>query len=147
MLIGDVRIRQWVSLAIMRTFGHQKPAELMRQILVRARFCELLSVQAGQATRSADFFLMGLFSLMDALMDNELPEILSHVYLSDEARSALLTMRPRSTFKCIFELVRGYERSDWETVSRISEHLNVASQVVMGSYVEALQWANRFAGL
>ncbi|MCC6590912.1 MAG: EAL domain-containing protein [Bryobacterales bacterium] len=146
-LIGDVRIRQWVSLAIMRTFGHSKPAELMKQILVRARFCELLSVQAGQAARSVDFFLMGLFSLMDALMDSDLPEILSQVYLSDEPRLALLEDQARSTSKCIFELVRGYERSDWETVTQISERLNIASQAVMGSYVEALQWANRFEGL
>ena len=141
-LIGDTRIRQWVSLAVMRSLAHNKPPELVNQVLTRARFSETLSERRGFGGRTGEFFLMGMFSLFDALTDRPLKEILAEVHLNEEPRAALLEPDVVSPFSQIYSLVRAYELSDWDTVAAVSAELELTTDTVCACYVESLGWAS-----
>ena len=75
-LLGEHQIKKWASLVAMTGMGDDKPTELVVTSLVRARFCELLGPLIGMKHRQLELFLMGLLSLIDALMDRPLAEAL-----------------------------------------------------------------------
>ncbi|MDP5071885.1 MAG: HDOD domain-containing protein, partial [Congregibacter sp.] len=85
--IGRETIRRWVTLLIMAKID-DKPGELVTMTLVRAKFMELLAQEAGQGDSDA-FFTVGLFSVLDALMDAPLDEVLQTLALPAELCDAL----------------------------------------------------------
>lgn len=146
-LIGDIRIRQWVSLAVMRSLGDNKPQELVAHILTRARFCESIALLSELASRSSEFFLMGMFSLFDALVDRPLVEILDELHVSNDVRASLLASDSDSVFVRVYSLVRAYEHSDWDHVTSDCSKLGLTPQSVCSVYVESVRWASSIVSL
>jgi len=86
--LGRVRIRNIVALLLMARVD-DKPAELLNSALVRARFCQLLALECDFDNPDA-FFTTGLFSVLDALMDLPMAEVLQNLPVSDNLSRALL---------------------------------------------------------
>ncbi len=86
--LGRDSIQRWVTLFIIASVD-EKPQELISMGLVRAKFCELLANKAGLPGEDA-FFTVGLFSILDSLLDVSLEEALEPMALTDEMRGALL---------------------------------------------------------
>ena len=92
-----------------------KPDELMTVPLVRGRFCELLAPLAGMADHANDLFLLGLLSVMDAILDQPLDAILAELPVRNEIKEALLE-RP-GPYRDMLDLAIAHERADWEKIS------------------------------
>jgi c-di-GMP phosphodiesterase len=86
-LLGPRHLRRWASLTAFAGLAHERP-ELTRAALVRARFCEL--ADEGQNSDGAQRFTLGLFSVMDALMDSTLEDALVAVPFPEDMREALI---------------------------------------------------------
>ncbi len=76
MFFGETELRKWIVLATLARTAEDKPSELIRHSLVRARFCESVARLAHKGLEQSAF-LTGLFSLLDALIDRPLEETLS----------------------------------------------------------------------
>ncbi len=94
-----------------------KPDELMTVPLVRGRFCELLAPLAGMADQANDLFLMGLLSVMDAILDQPLDTILAELPVRRKSRSAAGADRP---VPGLLDMAIAQERADWEKVSALA---------------------------
>jgi c-di-GMP-related signal transduction protein len=92
--LGDADLRRWITLAMLPRLAENKTAELVTHFLVRARFCEAAIVLTGEPL-AEHAFLMGLFSLLDALVDRPLEELLVAVGLAPPIMAALLETDPR----------------------------------------------------
>lgn len=88
-LLGDQEFRRWASLVAIVTPASDKAHELLRAGLTRAYFCEQIALRSHSA-RVYEFFFTGLLSVMDAVLDRPLQEIVSELALSADVRSALL---------------------------------------------------------
>jgi len=88
-LLGDQEFRRWASLVAVVTPATDKTDELVRTALTRAFFCEQLARRAA-ISNPYDYFFTGLFSLMDAVLDRPLAEIVRELALPHAVRSALL---------------------------------------------------------
>ena len=142
-LLGEQEIRNWISLAALPALACDKPDELIRTALVRARFSELLAQGADLDHRKADLFLMGLFSLLDAMLSRPLAEILAELRLGGDIADALLgTERPGQRLAGIYALVRQYEAGDWEALSDTAARLNISKEIVADLYIDAIAWAD-----
>ncbi len=86
--LGRDIIRNWVTLYLMFSVD-TKPSELVTMALVRARFCELLARELG-ISESGKFFTVGLFSTLDALLDDDMPTLLKHLSLTEDICTALI---------------------------------------------------------
>lgn len=86
-LLGRSLIRNWVTLLVMSKVD-DKPSELIKLALIRARFCQLLAVEEN--ADDARSFTFGLLSLLDAFMGSTMVDALSQVALSDDMRDELL---------------------------------------------------------
>jgi c-di-GMP-related signal transduction protein len=142
-MLGEPGIRHWAALAALPVLAKDKPSELIVHSLIRARFCERVSQLAGAPTPQLGF-LMGLFSLLDALLDLPLGEALMQVNLAPELQGALLgTARKDDVFRNVFELIRHYETADWNTVIELAEQLNVKGSAVAEAYAGSALWVQQ----
>ena len=67
-LLGEKNIRKWCTILVISSLADDKPPELFKQAIVRARFCELLAGSAGQIGADQELFMTGMFSLLDTML-------------------------------------------------------------------------------
>ena len=143
MIVGSDDIRRWAALATLPMLATDKPGELATLSVVRARFCERLIQLAGIA-RQNQAFLMGMFSLLDALLDQPLDAALLAIGLGSEITQALLGTAPDDdVLSKIIRLARRYEQGDWDEVERLAQGCGFPGLAAGNAYVEATLWAER----
>ncbi len=140
-LLGRTELIKWATLVALRNIGYDKPDELMITAVSRAGFCENVAVAAGYKERSADYFILGLFSLVDAILDRPMEEILNGLPLAAEIKDALVGAG--NSFKQVLDLVLLYERGNWdEAFASATASLGLEEKTVINCYLDSLQLAN-----
>ena len=138
-LLGIFSIKQWLSKETLNQLGQNKPDELVNRCVIRARFCELLTQKAGMADRSSEMFLTGLFSLLDAFLDQELAEILDNLPVSDEIKNTLL--KEPSVFNDLYQLMLAYEDGRWPEVMTLAQQTGIPASELPLLYLRSLEWS------
>lgn len=134
-LVGLHRIRTWASLIVFASMD-DKPRELMVTAITRARMCELLAIKASWPDTD-QFFTVGLFSVLDALLDRPMKEALELLPLADEVQDALL--EHIGTLGWALKCVQAYERADWDQVFCG----NLSQDAIRDAYLEAVEWTRQ----
>lgn len=143
LFFGETELRKWIVLATLARTADDKPGELIRHSLVRARFCESVAKSAQRGLEQSAF-LTGLFSLLDALIDRPLEETLSGMCLAPEITAVLSGQAPESDpLAGAFQLARAYEVADWPRVEEIARQLNVPVASLGDVYLAATGWAQQ----
>jgi EAL and modified HD-GYP domain-containing signal transduction protein len=141
--LGDADLRRWITLAAMPRLAENKTPELVTCSLIRARFCEIAARLAGDQL-AEQAFLMGLFSLLDALIDRPLEEILEEVALAPSIAAALLEIAPEADLlTTIYQLALHYEIADWEAVDNCAHRAGLEPPSIRNAYCEAIRWAEK----
>jgi EAL and modified HD-GYP domain-containing signal transduction protein len=121
--------------------GQDKPDEIITSSVIRARFGELIASLIGLQNRSSEFFLMGLLSLIDALLDRPMQEILAELPLANEIKEALTGRL--NLFGEVYRLILAYEKADWIQVQQYSSRLKVREEKISQFFLESVQWADQ----
>lgn len=87
-MLGLENVRRWATLTVMGSIEGKTP-ELTCNALIRARFCELAGVASG--LDAGGLFTIGMFSLIDAMLDISLEEVTQELPFPDDMRLALLS--------------------------------------------------------
>ncbi|MGI9320123.1 MAG: EAL and HDOD domain-containing protein [Thiogranum sp.] len=132
-ILGLQTVNSWTTLLAMSQVDN-KPTELVITAMVRGKMAEELA-KAQKCHCPETFFTVGLFSALDALMDNSMEEILTQLPLADHISNALL--HRQGIHGEILSCVLAYERGEWEQVK--SSTLSMAR--IRDCYLSALQWA------
>lgn len=142
-LLGERPFRRWASVLAMAQLSSDRPAELLSTCLVRARFCELLAHDVGFGARELDLFVVGLFSLMDAVVGRPLAELLSDVALPSDLIAALVPGGKPNRLNDVLSLVIAFERADWRGVDKLCNKLSIVDSIrtLPRCYQDALSWA------
>jgi EAL and modified HD-GYP domain-containing signal transduction protein len=138
-LLGERELRKWIAVVSVGVLANGKPDELMTIPLVRGRFCELLAPLAGLASHASDLFLMGLLSVMDAVLDQPLDSILADMPVRGEIKEALLART--GLYWRLLEIAVAHERADWEKVSVLLWETEMEEDRVSELYVAAVDWS------
>jgi len=133
-LVGLQNIRNW-SMLLSASLIDNKPIELVVTAMVRGRMAELIASTCDFENPDT-YFTVGLFSALDALMDNTMEEVLTQLPLAEDIVGALLHHRGR--LGGVLECVLAYERGAWDSVRCAGMSINRISDC----YLEALQWAD-----
>ncbi len=138
LLLGEIELRKWLSVIALAALLEDKPDELFVHSIIRARFCESLAAASGMVGREPACFIMGMFSLLDALMDRPLPEILVEIPVEDEIRNALLGQE--NVLNRVLSCALAYERGDWEEYLSRCGHLGFDPDFSADLYLDAVAW-------
>ena len=132
--IGINQLRAWMTLLLMASVEN-KPHELTTIALQRAKLCEMFA-RTKNRTQSETYFLVGLLSVLDALMDMPMDRVLTNIPVSPDVAEALIAHR--GELGEILQVVIAYEQGDWEKVLE----LNIDSNKMREIYLEAIHWVN-----
>ena len=89
-LMGERAMRKWISLVSIASLGDEAADGLLKLPLLRAMFCELLGKKIGMRREADELFLMGLLSVMDALLNMRMADVLAEIPVGEEIKEALL---------------------------------------------------------
>jgi c-di-GMP phosphodiesterase len=88
-LLGLENVKRWSTLTIFAGID-EKPREVIVTGLTRARFCELAGPKHFDEGQPDRLFTLGLFSVIDALMDAPMEDVLSKIPFPAEMNDALI---------------------------------------------------------
>lgn len=140
-ILGVKELRKWIALIVMNEIRDDKPNELMRTALMRGLFMEQLAVYLHKRKERDEYFMMGLFSLSDVLMDAPMDAILQQTHLSQELTDALITGEGR--LADLLRIIVHYERGEWEEALSYAALYKISPDTVLRFYTEALTKANQ----
>ena len=140
-LLGTSGVLRWVTLVSLQTFSEDKPPELFTLSLLRAKFCELIAQSLKRPGLTPDTgFLLGMFSLLDVLLNLPMEDVLKEVALADDINAALLG--EDNDLRRLLDLVVAYEKGDWDAVITCSDRLNLPADQLKPTYDNVLEWYN-----
>lgn len=130
-MLGQNKIKTWASLLCLSGVD-DKPSELRRIAMQRARMCELLARHYKGQPES--FFICGLLSTLDALLDKPLTDIIQGLPLHPDIELAL-TEYEGAAGAALSDTI-AYERAQWSTLARSS----MPVEVLVSAYLDAVVW-------
>lgn len=136
--LGDKQARMFLNLIVTAHVARNKPHELMRVCTIRAKFCQVVAKRVAPGA-SEQAFIVGLFSLLDAILDKPMETVLKTLPISEEIRNALLDYD--NILKRILDLVKAYEDGRWHHMEKAANVLRLEEAELPGFYVEAIKWA------
>jgi EAL and modified HD-GYP domain-containing signal transduction protein len=137
-VLGNQELRRFVSLLFATKYAEGKPQVLTALSLVRARFCESVTVLTSQNQEQSSAFLVGLLSLLDAMLDSTLEDLLDALPLSEHIKTSLT--KNEGTLALYLKLVTCFEQGDWNSAEKISKQLKLDKDDTASKYQEAVNW-------
>jgi EAL and modified HD-GYP domain-containing signal transduction protein len=138
LMVGDDAIRRLVTVAIAGACAACRFPALISMALSRARFSELLA--PSLAGDPAQFYLLGILSLLDVLLETPLSRILQTLPISPAMKAAL--EGDRSPLGQVLELARSLESADWRRCRELQDALGLQEDFIASSYLASLRWAS-----
>jgi EAL and modified HD-GYP domain-containing signal transduction protein len=144
-LLGWKGLRSFLSLITMADLAENKPGELIRTSIMRSKFCELIGGLNGSHANQPELFTLGLFSLIDAILDDTMENLMEKLPLSSRIKDPLL--HGRGELVDYLKMAVSYEKGDWEGVRKYSEILHLDEAKLPGCFLEAIAWADALSAL
>ena len=109
--------------------------------IIRARFCEQIAKHVAPGT-SDSAFMVGLFSMIDALLDTPMASLLAKLPLSEDIKTALLG--EKSLLLNTLELVKAYESGSWWAITKKAELINIPQDDLPDMHRNATLWSETY---
>jgi c-di-GMP-related signal transduction protein len=140
-LLGEREVRRWVRLVATLAICENRSSELVTTAMVRARFCELLAPRVPHG--ESDLFLMGMLSMIDAILDVPMSHVVDAIPLDVETKAALLG-HP-SKLGPLYDLMLARETGDWESAADCSRKLGLNESEVAEAFSQAMLWSRQIS--
>lgn len=137
-MLGQKELRKWINTAVANEMYADKPSEVTRLSLLRAKFAELLAPVFGMQNKSEELFLMGLFSVLDVILEKPMEEALEMVMVAGDVKEALIHGSGR--LAPVLNLMQQYENANWQEVSRLLLLAKMDVNPVNEAYMNSLRW-------
>lgn len=137
-MLGQKELKRWINTAVVNQLCSDKPNEITRLSLLRAKFAENLAPAFELGGKASELFLTGLFSVLDIILDKPMEEALSLVKVSHDIEDALI--QQSGIFAEPLYFIKQYEAGNWSEVSRLMILENLDTQTVYDAYIDALKW-------
>jgi len=139
-LLGESAVKRFISLMAMATLASDKPDELIRASIIRARLCERLGGNGGSRFDGSELFTLGLFSLIDAILDDDMANLMRKLPLSERIKLALV--EGSGELAEYIRLAACYEMADWACVATTASKIGIEEKELSNFYTDALGWAD-----
>jgi EAL and modified HD-GYP domain-containing signal transduction protein len=140
-MLGPKEIRKWFALVSLRQMSSDKPNELFLRGMLRARMGEGVAPLTGMEKKASEIFLMGMFSVMDALLDAPMADIMEKLPLDDNVKGTLLGQT--TPLSGVYDLITSYELGHWQDLTQHAETLKLDVGALPPVFGESLKWANQ----
>ncbi|MGC4049179.1 MAG: HDOD domain-containing protein [Paludibaculum sp.] len=145
MRLGEDETRRWIAIVLLPTLAKGRSPVITETALARARMSELLCSRIGSDVHPSEAFMAGMFSLMDAVLQMPMPEVVQQMGLCGEISDALLH-RGESPLATLVQLVESYESVFSEELQPLCRSLGISLEAAGEAYINALDWTAHIDG-
>jgi len=143
-MLGQRELKKWINTAVAHQLCSDRPSEVTRLSLIRAKFMENLAPAFGLSAKINEAFLTGLFSVIDLILNQPMSEAIKLVYLPKDIVEAILD--EKGDLYKLLSFTKTYEEASFNEISRLLVLDEMDSNVVYDAYVDALKWfSNMFS--
>jgi len=139
-LLGLDHVRRWASVWVLAGLNASGTEEVLSLALLRARTCELLGDASGITADGSDLFLLGLCSVIDAIMGRPMVLVLEELPVSRSIKDALLG--ETNNVRPILDTVIAYEQGNWNEAGKAAARAGLSAHALPSAYADALRWAH-----
>lgn len=138
--LGINELRRFVLVACLTSFETVRTAEIYYLSLIRAKFCELLAGRSASYELASEAFMVGLFSLLDVILETPLDELMGQIAVSPDVVKAL--KHQEGALYRYVTLAQLYEQRLWTEASDLAGELGLSENTVMEMMNRATRWAD-----
>ncbi len=143
-MLGQAELKKWINAVVTKELCADRPSEVMRISLLRAKFAERLATIFEMGMSSQELFLTGLFSVLDLILECPMADALGKIKVSKDIKDALIDHKGK--FAKILHFVVEYEAANWQEISRIFILENIEMDDVYEAYINAIKWYHQLLG-
>lgn len=140
--LGETQLKALITLFFTAILANDKPSELLSMSASRAKFCELI-VNKTEPKNQESAFIVGMFSLIDAILDIPMHDITSRLSLNAEICDTLLdsTDTSQTNISMALRAIKYLEQGSWYLAEREAMKLKLPIAVLNTYYQTAIEWA------
>lgn len=137
--MGEVEVKKFIALLVLANLGAEQPSEIIQMSLVRAKFCELVSIVLKAQENPPTGFLTGLLSLLDTIMHQPMDDLMGRIPISDNVKLALCGSQ-NLLHDCLM-MVKFFEQGNWQALKNLAQKYDLKQTLLHNLYNEAIKWA------
>ena len=137
-MLGQRELKKWINTIVTKELCADRPSEVTRISLLRAKFAEMLAPLFGLEMKASELFLMGLFSVLDLILSLPMDEALKKINVSKEITEALVNKN--GEFANVLDFMIQYEAASWQEVSRMMILQKLDMNDVYDAYLKSICW-------
>ena len=141
--LGIVEIRKWIYVMMLKDIQIIENRELIKICFIRAKLMELLAIEMGQNDKRLEYFMAGMFSSIDVLLNKDMKTIVNEIVLTHDVNEALLG--GDNEIKRVLDLVLNYELIKWDVFKKNKTAFKISQDKFMSLYVKALMWVKKLS--
>ena len=140
-MLGRQNLRQWLQVIILSDLNStDKGQELVRISVLRGRFLQLLAAAHPTPFPPDSMFVMGFFSVLDAILDQHMDQVLDEISLDQDIKAALID--PQTPKSCWIGLLRELDSGSWGGLEEKATLMGVPMKLIDNAAVEAAMWTD-----
>lgn len=143
--LGETEVRRFITMLVLSQMASHKPAELVRLAAIRAKFCEGLAKASARRPNADELFMVGLFSLLPAMLDAPVEAIFNKIPISPQAIAALT--RLEGPFAGFLATVIAHEKRDGSSCLAFLKEIEVPVLKIAEIYLKAMEYADTLTSL
>ncbi len=138
-ILGTEGTRKWLSFVVMLDCDGDNEKMLSRMALSRGLFMESMATRLRRKKDRDMYFLFGLFSLADVLMEAPMDEVLAQTNLSPKITEALIS--GEGEMAELLSILINYERAEWEAAVECAKKYKITEDEISQIYIESISKA------
>lgn len=141
--LGEEQVRKLLILLTTASMASNKPKEVVRVAIARARACELVAEDVFPQA-SGEAFLVGLLSQLPAILDKSMEEVITVLPVSEDIKSALLDTKSKNILRIIFDAVTLHEKGSWHLCSLECQKIMIDYDTLSWHMIQSIKWASHY---
>lgn len=141
-ILGEVLIRKWVAVVAMVGMASEGRLEAVRSSVIRGAMCEAVARAGGLRGQIENAYFMGLFSMIDALLERPMNVILDELPLANEIKDALTGQQ--NQLWSVLQYAIAYEQGEWNAAEELADTLGVKEDLQPQLYLSAVEESDRY---
>lgn len=137
-LLGQRELKKWITTAVTKQLCEDRPSEVARVSMLRAKFAENLGKVFGLASLSDELFMMGLFSCLDIILETTMTEALDMLNVSKNISDALIFHK--GELAQLYDFIIQYENAGWSEIDRLVVVNALDTDAIYEAYIDSLKW-------
>lgn len=138
--LGINETKKWILLLFLRDVSNTDNDEFAKVSLIRAIFMEKLISKLGYSNMSNDAYMVGLLSMIDNTLEQDILDVLDTLELSNNTKMALINKE--GILYEILECIKEYELSNWNKVYDFNTSYGLDGNDIYYIYLESLRYAD-----